>query len=95
MEKSSNEGWARFNADEQMAKLEKAITPTLRKFAGDGQHLDVVRENCRKTVSEFIEDWLLREGQWGDGLFRVVKVYFPGEVEPVIVEDDPERRDGK
>ena len=94
MEKSSNEGWARFNADEQMAKLEKAITPTLRKFAGDGQHLDVVRENCRKTVSEFIEDWLLREGQWGDGLFRVVKVYFPGEVEPVIVEDDPERRDG-
>ena len=94
MEKSSNEGWARFNADEQMAKLEKAITPTLRKFAGDGQHLDVVRENCRKTVSEFIEDWLLREGQWGDGRFRVVKVYFPGEVEPVIVEDDPERRDG-
>ena len=87
-------GWARFNAEEQMAKLEKAITPTLRKFAGDGQHLDVVRENCRKTVSEFIEDWLLREGQWGDGLFRVVKVYFPGEVEPVIVEDDPERRDG-
>lgn len=79
MEKSSNEGWARFNADEQMAKLEKAITPTLRKFAGDGQHLDVVRENCRKTVSEFIEDWLLREGQWGDDRFRVVKVYFPGE----------------
>ncbi len=94
MEKSSNEGWARFNADEQMAKLEKAITPTLRKFAGDGQHLDVVRENCRKTVSEFIEDWLLHEGQWGDGQFRVVKVYFPGEVEPVIVGDDPERRDG-
>ena len=94
MEKSSDEGWARFNAEEQMAKLEKAITPTLRKFAGDGQHLDVVRENCRKTVSEFIEDWLLREGQWGDGLFRVVKVYFPGEVEPVIVEDDPERRAG-
>ena len=77
-----------------MAKLEKAITPALRKFAGDGQHLDVVRENCRKTVSEFIEDWLLHEGQWGDGLFRVVKVYFPSEVEPAIVGDDTERRDG-
>jgi hypothetical protein len=94
LEKSSNEGWARFNAEEQMAKLEKAITPTLRKFAGDGQHLDVVRENCRKTVSEFIEDWLLREGQWGNGQFRVVKVYFPRDTESVIVENDPERRDG-
>ena len=93
MEKSSDEGWARFNAEEQMAKLEKAITPTLRKFAGDGQHLDVVRENCRKTVSEFIEDWLLREGQWGDGRLRVVKVYFPREAEPANVEDGSERRE--
>ena len=95
MEKSSDEGWARFNAEEQMTKLEKTITPTLRKYAGDEQHLDVIRENCRKTVSEFIEDWLLREGQWGEGRLRVVKVYFPGEGEPAraIVEDDPERRE--
>lgn len=62
-----------------MTKLEKTITPTLRKYAGDEQHLDVIRENCRKTVSEFIEDWLLREGQWGEGRLRVVKVYFPGK----------------
>ena len=95
MEKSSDEGWARFNAEEQMTKLEQTITPTLRKYAGDEQHLDVIRENCRKTVSEFIEDWLLREGQWGEGRLRVVKVYFPGEGEPAraIVEDDPERRE--
>ena len=96
MEKSSDEGWARFNAEEQMTKLEQTITPTLRKYAGDEQHLDVIRENCRKTVSEFIEDWLLREGQWGEGRLRVVKVYFPGEGElaRAIVEDDPERREG-
>ena len=96
MEKSSDEGWARFNAEEQMTKLEKTITPTLRKYAGDEQHLDVIRENCRKTLSEFIEDWLLREGQWGEGRLRVVKVYFPGEGElaRAIVEDDPERREG-
>ena len=96
MEKSSDEGWARFNAEEQMTKLEKTITPTLRKYAGDEQHLDVIRENCRKTVSEFIEDWLLREGQWGEGRLRVVKVYFPGEGEPAraVVEDGPERSQG-
>ncbi|MDP6794965.1 MAG: hypothetical protein QF721_10935 [Verrucomicrobiota bacterium] len=93
MEKSSDEGWARFNAEEQMAKLEKAITPTIRDYAGDDRHLGVVRENCRKTVSEFIEDWLLREGQWGDGRLRFVKVYFPGEADssPAIVGDGPER----
>ena len=95
MEKSSDEGWARFNAEEQMTKLEKTITPTLRKYAGDEQHLDVIRENCRKTVSEFIEDWLLREGQWGEGRLRFVKVYFPGEPDPsrAVVEDGPERRE--
>ncbi|MEE2943474.1 MAG: hypothetical protein VX413_08720 [Verrucomicrobiota bacterium] len=93
MEKSSDEGWARFNAEEQMAKLEKTITPTIRDYAGDERHLGVVRENCRKTVSEFIEDWLLREGQWGEGRLRFVKVYFPGEVDPTraIVEDGTER----
>ena len=93
MEKSSDEGWARFNAEEQMAKLEKAITPTIRDYARDDRHLGVVRENCRKTVSEFIEDWLLREGQWGEGRLRFLKVYFPGEGDssPAIVEDGPER----
>ena len=96
MEKSSDEGWARFNAEEQMTKLEKTITPTISKYASDEQHLDVIRENCRKTVSEYIEDWLLREGQWGEGRLRVVKVYFPGEGEPAraIVEEDLERREG-
>ena len=95
MEKSSDEGWARFNAEEQMTQLEKTITPTLRKYAGDEQHLEVVRESCRKTVSEFIEDWLLREGQWGEGRLRFVKVYFPGEPDPsrAVVEDGPERRE--
>ena len=43
--------------------------------------MNAVRENCRKTVEEFVEDWLARENQWGEGKFRVVKVYFPGEAE--------------
>lgn len=79
MEKSSDEGWARFNAAEQMGDLEKAITPTIRKYAGVDGRIASVRENCRKTVEEFVESWLLREGQWGKGKFGVVKVYFPGE----------------
>ena len=86
MEKSSDEGWARFNALEQMDELEKAITPTIRKYAADDKHIDSVRENCRKSVREFVQSWLLREGQWGEGKFDIVKVYFPGERDVVSFE---------
>ena len=95
MEKSSDEGWARFNVEEQMEKLEKAITPNIRKYAADENHMVAVRENCRKTVEEFVEDWLVRENQWGEGKLRVVKVYFPDEEEnlqPIVSElpEEPE-----
>lgn len=79
MEKRSDRGWARFNADEQMAQLEKDITATLATYAGDKRHLDMVREDCRKTVAEFVRDWLLREQQWRDDRFNSIKVIFPDE----------------
>ena len=91
MEKSSNEGWARFNADEQMAVLERAITPTIRKYALENNRILSIRENCRKTVEEFVEGWLLKEGQWGESGFNIVKVYFPGEdgyVKPSLSKKD-------
>ena len=91
MEKSSNEGWARFNADEQMAVLERAITPTIRKYALENNRILSIRENCRKTIEEFVEGWLLKEGQWGESGFNIVKVYFPGEdgyVKPSLSKKD-------
>jgi hypothetical protein len=86
MEKKSDEGWARFNAQEQMTELERSITPTLAAFAGDKMHVALVREECRKTVAEFVRDWLLREDQWRTDRFHTVKVIFEGEPAP-----DPER----
>ena len=91
MEKSSNEGWARFNADEQMAVLERAITPTIRKYALENNRILSIRENCRKTIEEFVEGWLLKEGQWGESGFNIVKVYFPDEdgyVKPSLSKKD-------
>src|SRR5206468_4632198 len=44
MEKRSDEGWARFNAREQMAGLEKSITPTLSTYAVDKKHIALVLE---------------------------------------------------
>ena len=80
MEKKSSRGWARLNAQDQMTELEKSITPTLTAYARDKRHLAVVREDCRKTVAEFVRDWLLREKQWRDDRFTSIKVIFPDEV---------------
>lgn len=79
MEKKSAEGWARFNAQEQMTELERSITPTLAQYAADKNHLALVREEGRKTVAEFVRDWLLREDQWRTDRFHTIKVIFADE----------------
>jgi len=64
MEKRIERGWFRFDAERQMADLEKAITPTLVEYASDPRHLNLVRETARKTVAEFVRRWLLKEDHW-------------------------------
>jgi hypothetical protein len=83
MEKKSDEGWGRFNAREQMADLEKGITPTLSRYATDDRHLALVREPCRKTVAEFVKTWLLKEDQWRTDRFHTIKVIFADETNAV------------
>lgn len=92
MQKRSEAGWARFDAREQMAGLERSLTPTLSRFAGDPRRLALVREECRKTVAEFVRDWLLREDHWRNDRFNTIKVVFADEPElkselapPVII----------
>ena len=81
MEKKSERGWGRLNAAEQMDQLEKDITPTLSTYAADSKHLALVREECRKTVAQFVRDWLLKEQQWRDDRFNAIKVVFADETE--------------
>src|SRR5438477_3928137 len=91
LEKNSDAGWGRFNAREQMAELEKSITPTLSGYASDPKHLALVREQCRQTVAEFVKTWLLKEDQWRTDRFHTIKVIFsdetnaiPDRVEPTL-----------
>ena len=79
MEKKSDEGWGRFNAREQMADLEKGITPTLKNCATDARHLALIRDQCRKTVAEFVKTWLLKEDQWRTDRFHSIRVIFADE----------------
>jgi len=82
MEKRSEAGWARFNAQQQLDSLEKGITPTLNHYARDRRHLALVREQCRQTVAEFVRTWLLKEDQWRTDRFHTIKVVFADESVP-------------
>lgn len=89
MEKKSDAGWGRFNAREQMAELEKSITPTLASYAADERHLALVREQCRWTVAEFVKNWLLQEQQWRTDRFHTIKVIFADETNAVPERVEP------
>lgn len=81
LQKRVDEGWLRFDADEQLATLERSMTPRLRQMAGDPRHLALIRESGRDTVAEFVRGWLLMENQWGEEGIRAIEVIFPDEVE--------------
>lgn len=82
MEKRAESGWARFNKTEILDGLEKGITKTLEERATDSLHLESVRESCRKSVAEFVKNWLLKEDQWRTDRFSSIIVLFPDEVPP-------------
>lgn len=80
MERRSESGWLRFNEDEEMETLLRSLTPSLEDRAQDADHLELVRERCRRRVGEFVRSWLLLEDQWGDGRFTHVEVIFSDEL---------------
>ena len=82
MEKTTKNGWARFNATDQLDELEKSMTATLVQFAGDEKRLALVRDEARKTVASFVKNWLLKENQWREDRFHNVIVRFHDEPEP-------------
>ena len=79
MQKKTESGWARFNKDENLEQLERSITAELETKAKSDKYIAQIREAAHKTVVEFITTWLLREQQWKDDQFHMVKVYFPDE----------------
>jgi hypothetical protein len=80
MEKKSEAGWFRFNAAENLAALEKNLTPTLEKRAGNRSHLNLVRESSRKSVAEFVKNWLLQQTFTPASKVKSITVIFPDEI---------------
>ena len=80
--KRSDEGWARFNGNEEMASLEKSLTRRLNRYATSPEHLSVVREPARRSVALFVRKWLLEEEHWRKDRFRTIHVIFADEAKP-------------
>jgi hypothetical protein len=84
MEKYSRNGWARFDKDQNLATLERSMTPELQLRARSNQYRQLATEAARQTVAEFVTTWLLKEQGWTrDPSYKVV-VVFPGEAAPAL-----------
>jgi hypothetical protein len=79
-EKTEN-GWARFDKQIQLAELRRSMSSELDDRAHEPKRVDLARESSRRTVGEFIEEWLLAQGEWEPDVFSTVKVYFVDEVD--------------
>ncbi|MEZ0306502.1 MAG: hypothetical protein ACAH21_01175 [Ramlibacter sp.] len=79
MEKYTQNGWARFNKDENLAALERSITPELQARAATPAIRQLAIDAGRQTVREFVTAWLLKEQGWKKDPAYKVEVMFPGE----------------
>jgi len=80
MEKKSEAGWLRFNAAENMAELEKGLTPMLERRAAAPGKIKHVREASRTSVAKFVQHWVLKEQKLHDQeSIREIVVIFPDE----------------
>jgi hypothetical protein len=78
MEKNAASGWASFDKNAMLDGLEKDITRHLSKRAGNPKHIDLVREQCRRSVADFVQKWLVKNSQWPEKLNAII-VVFPDE----------------
>lgn len=54
-------GWGRMNREENLAALQLSIGPELARRAVSGVYLEMAREPARKTIEEFVRQWVLQE----------------------------------
>jgi hypothetical protein len=71
--------WAPLFGAGQLAALQKAITPALDDKAKSDQMINLQREAARKTVTEFVEKWVLVEPRWKGLTKPTVMVFFSDE----------------
>ncbi|MEO7547359.1 MAG: hypothetical protein ABIT82_02970, partial [Ramlibacter sp.] len=67
------------NKEENLALLERSITPELEKRSELPAIRQLAIDAGRQTVREFVTTWLLKEQGWKRDPQHQVQVLFPGE----------------
>ena len=81
LQEETRSGWARFDKWDHLAGLRKELSPFLEKKANSSDYIDLVRGEARRTVEEFVADWIIKQHGWTRKDGPVVKVYFEDEKE--------------
>ncbi len=81
VEKKTSAGWARWDADEDLAALEKGITEELGARAAAPATIAKIEDEGRLAVARFVRTWLLSREAWGEDRFEEIVVVFEGEEE--------------
>lgn len=71
--------WAILSGDAELAELQKYITAGLGQKASSQKYIELQREHARKTVTEFVEKWVLSQDKWKSGTGYTVRVFFADE----------------
>ena len=77
MQKETRSGWARFDKHENLAELERRMSPELERRSQGYKTLAL--PSARQTVAEFAKTWLSRQQHWQSLGIKEVKVVFPGD----------------
>ncbi len=79
LESFSSGLWSPFTGADAREALQKSITRTLGEKAGSPERLLLQREAARKTVSEFVQKWVVEQPRWKGAKTPAVLVFFEDE----------------
>jgi len=71
--------WSPMAGPGAIASLQQSITASLGAKAGTTQLFELQRETARKTVSEFVQKWVVEQARWKGAKVPVVLVFFADE----------------
>ncbi len=73
----------------RLDEFERSLTAKLWVNAGNPKYQAMVREEGRKTVGEFVRDWILKENRWKKYDIKTLRILFPDELNSPDVESLP------
>ena len=81
LEEKTDSGWGRFDKWDLLQELRKEVSSQLEGKAKSDGYRKLVEGEARKTVEDFVYDWIVKERGWKRDGTSAVKVYFANEAD--------------